>query len=74
MRGRGTVLNKITEVYHYFFPCRDIHDRRERVAAYNGINRRHADTLSSTELKKALNNQFDSLATTITHAKDINNE
>ena len=66
------MVDKFTDVYNYFFPCKELHDRREKDSSRKGKERR-ADTcyMNSTELKRALNKKFDALATTITHAKDL---
>ncbi len=63
--------NKLLQIYNYVFPCHEINDRRENRNKYKGLERRIDDCMNSNELKRALNNKFDALATTITNAKEI---
>ena len=66
---------KIRSIFDYMFPCRDIHDRRENFKKVSASDERRSNNkLSRSELERALNKQFNSLATTISHAKDVMND
>jgi len=61
----------IKAIYNYFFPCQNLRDRRrEAVVKYEGEERRHDNTLNDRELRHALDDQFDSLSTTIFNATE----
>ncbi len=61
------------DIYNYFFPCQDIHDRRVDITMFVGKNRRISGKLSKKELKIILNNQFSHIANTLKVSRDVAN-
>lgn len=67
-----SVADKARRIILFLTPWREVQDRRQQFdGTYIGPERRKQKTMNESEIRTALNNQFDSLSTTIIKAREI---